>query len=110
MDDQVIQNIFNQAKLALNNDAKTQIYNSLEARTQAFRKINQGANARKAMFSGMPAAQQLQQDATVTIPTGANIVMNAVQKMQKNQESWNEYAKYIKETNEKVAEIESAMK
>lgn len=110
MDNQVVQNIFNQAKLALGLDARTQLYNMAQARTQGFRKINQQANARKAMFSGMPAAMQMQQDATVTIPTGVNIIANTAQKMQQNQEQWDQYAKYIKELQEKTAELEDAMK
>lgn len=110
MDKQVLDNIFNQSKLALGLDAKTQLYNLAQSRTQGFRKINQQANARKAMFSGMPAAMQMQQDATVTIPTGVNIVATAAQKMQQNQEQWNEYAKYIKELESKTKELNDAMK
>lgn len=110
MDSQVLQNIFNQSKLALGLDAKTQLYNLGQARTQGFRQINQQANARKAMFSGMPAAMQMQQDATVTIPRGVGIVAGAAQKMQQNQEQWNQYAKYIKELESKTKELQDAMK
>ena len=110
MDNQVLQNIFNQSKLALGLDAKTQLYNLAQGRTQAFRRINQQANARGAMFSGMPAAMQMQQDATVTIPTGVNVIANAAQKMQENQEQWNQYAKYIKELQDKTKELQDAMK
>ena len=110
MDNQVVKNIFNQAKLALGLDAKTQLYNMAQGRTQAFRNINQQANARKAMFSGMPAAMQMQHDATVTIPTGVNIVANTAQKMQQNQEQWDQYAKYIKELESQTKELQDAMK
>lgn len=110
MDNQVIENIFNQAKLALGLDARTQLYNMAQNRTQNFRQINQRANARKAMFSGMPAAMQMQHDATVTIPTGVNIIANNAQRMQQNQEQWNQYAKYIKELSEQTQELEDAMK
>ena len=110
MDNQVIQNIFNQAKLAMGLDAKTQLYNLAQSRTQGFRQINQKANSRKALFSGMPAAMQLQQDSTVTIPTGVNIIAGAAQKMQENQEQWNQYAKYIKELQDSTKELQSATK
>lgn len=109
MDNQVLENIFNQAKLAMGLDTKTQLYNMAQGRTQAFRQINQRANQRGAMFSGMPAAMQLQHDASVTIPTGVNIVANATQKMQQNQEQWDEYAKYIKDLGEQTEELNQAM-
>lgn len=109
MDDQVIQNIFNQAKLALNNDANTKLYNTMQARTQAFRQLNQKANAKHAMFSGMPAATQMQYDASTTIPTGVKIVADAVGKMKTNQDAWNEYAKYVDELNSQSAELEAAI-
>ena len=110
MDNQVVKNIFDQAKLALGLDAKTQLYNMAQGRTQSFRQINQQANARKAMFSGMPAAMQMHHDATVTIPTGVNIVANTAQKMQQNQEQWDQYAKYIKELESQTKELQDAMK
>lgn len=110
MNDQVIQNIFNQAKLALSNDAQTKLFNTLQGRTQGFRKINQKVNQRHAMFSGMPAAQQLQYDASTTIPTGAKIVADTAQKMMNNQQQWDKYAEYVKEMNDKANELESQIK
>lgn len=110
MNDQVLQNIFNQAKLAISNDAQTKLYNTLQGRTQAFRKINQRANQRHTMFSGAPAAQQLQYDAATTIPTGVKLVADAAQKMQTNQEQWNKYTEYVKEMNDKAKELESQIK
>ena len=110
MSDEVLQNIFNQAKLALSNDARTKLYNTMQNRTTAFRQINQQANARHAMFSGMPAAMQMQKDASFTIPTGVKIVSDAAQQMQQNQEAWNEYLNYVKKLNASTSELERAMK
>lgn len=110
MNEQILKNIFDQAKLAISNDARTKLYNSMQMRTNAFRQINQKANARHALFSGAPAAQMMQHDSTTTMPNGVRLVLDATQRMQQNQEMWDKQMEFIKDMNKQAEELEKAIK
>lgn len=91
-----VSNMFNAAKQALNDDLKQNFYNAAITRNQAFRKLNNSANANHAMFSGVPAAAQMQYDQGTFLPGIASLAEKAIQKQQQNQESWDKYMEYIK--------------
>lgn len=90
-----VSNMFNAAKQALNDDLKQNFYNAAATRTQAFRQLNNSANNRHAMFSGMPAATQMQYDQSTFLPGAASLAEKAIQKQQNNQDAWDEYMEYI---------------
>lgn len=97
-----VSNMFNAAKQALNDDLKQNFYNAAITRNQAYRKLNNSANANHAMFSGAPAAAQMQYDQGTFLPGIASLAEKAIQKQQQNQESWDKYMEYIKDLQEQA--------
>lgn len=97
-----LSNIYNQAKMAINDDLKQNFYNAAQARTQAFRQLNNKANAQHALYSGMPAATQMQYDQSTYLPGTATMVTNAIAKQQSNQEQWDNYMEYVNQLNEQA--------
>lgn len=97
-----LSNIYNQAKMAINDDLKQNFYNAANARNQAFRQLNNKANAQHALYSGMPAATQMQYDQQTYLPGTATMVTNAIAKQQSNQEQWDNYMDYIAELNKQA--------
>lgn len=95
-------NIYNQARMAINDDLKTQFHNAAQTRNQAFRQLNNNANARHALYSGMPAATQMQYDQNTYLPGIATMTANAIARQQNNQEQWDNYMDYINELNEQA--------
>lgn len=106
--DQSLQNIFTQAKTALTDDLKGNLYQAVQARQSAFRQLNNKANAQHMMFSGMPMALQAQYDAGTFIPQGSKMVIDSLQKQQSNQDKWDEYMRYVQDINSKAQEVEDA--
>lgn len=98
-----LNNIYNAAKQAINDDLKQNFYNAAQARNQAFRQLNNNANARHALYSGMPAATQMQYDRDTFLPGTATMVTNAIAKQQSNQEQWDKYMEYVGQLNEQAA-------
>ena len=90
-----VSNAFNAAKQALNDDLKQNFYNAAQARMTAFRQINNNANANHALFSGVPAAQQMQYDASKYVPGLGTALVTSLEKQEKNQETWDKYMKYV---------------
>lgn len=95
-------NIFNSAKQALNDDLKTNFASAVQARTQAFRQLNNKANASHALFSGMPSAMQMQYDSNTYLPNTATMAAQAIAKQEQNQEKWDQYMKQINQLNEQA--------
>lgn len=95
-------NVYNAAKQAINDDLKQNFYNAAQARTQAFRQLNNNANARHALYSGMPAATQMQYDRDTYLPGTATMVTNALARQQSNQEQWDKYMDYVQELNKQA--------
>jgi hypothetical protein len=90
-----VSNAYNAAKQALNDDLKQNFYNAAQARMTAFRQINNNANANHALFSGVPAAQQMQYDASKYVPGLGTALVTSLEKQEKNQETWDKYMKYV---------------
>ena len=63
-----VSNAYNAAKQALNDDLKQNLYNATKARVQAFRQINNNANASHSLYSGAPAGMQMNYDQQTYIP------------------------------------------
>lgn len=97
-----VSNMFNAAKQALNDDLKQNFYNAAKNRTQAFRQLNNNANANHSLYSGVPAASQMQYDQQTYLPGAATLAEKAIAKQQSNQESWDSYMKYIKNLQEQT--------
>ena len=97
-----VSNMYNAAKQALTNDLKQDFYNAAQSRVQAFRQINNSANARHAMFSGAPAAGQMQYDQSKFLPGIATAATQAINKQEQMQENWDKYMDYIKQMNEQA--------
>lgn len=97
-----VSNMYNAAKQALTNDLKQDFYNAAQGRVQAFRQINNSANARHAMFSGAPAAGQMQYDQSKFLPGIATAATQAINKQTQMQENWDKYMDYIKEMNDQA--------
>lgn len=92
-----VSNMFNAAKQALNDDLKQNFYNAAINRNTAFRQLNNTANAQHALYSGMPAAQQMAYDRDSFLPGVATMAQRAIAKQKENQEAWDEYMDYIKD-------------
>lgn len=107
--DSSLQAIFNQAQQALKQDAQQTLLNGYQARQAQFANINQAANAKKMLFSGVPAARQMSYDSGTFIPNMASQVVKSIQNQKANQEAWDKYAKNIKEMNDAAAKLESAV-
>lgn len=100
-----LSNIYKEAQKALTDDLRQDFYNAVEARTQAYRKINNSANANHALFSGAPAGSQMQYDQTTMLPNTNSMALQALQRQQQNQENWDSYMSYIQDLNDKAAEL-----
>lgn len=92
-----VANAYEAAKQALNDDLKQNLYNATQARVQAFRQINNNANAQHAMYSGMPSGAQMQYDRDTYIPNIGKMAVSALSKQEENQEKWDKYMSYINE-------------
>lgn len=90
-----VSNAYNAAKQALNDDLKQNFYNAAQARMTAFRQINNNANASHALYSGVPAASQMQYDASKYVPGLGTALVTSLEKQEKNQETWDKYMKYV---------------
>lgn len=98
-----LSNIYNAAKQALNDDLKLTYYNAAQTRNQAFRALNNSANANHSLYSGMPAATQMQYDQSTYLPGIATATTRAIAKQKENQEGWDEYMAYVKQLNEQAS-------
>ena len=98
-----VSNAYTAAKQALNDDLKQQLYSATQARNEAYRKINNNANAQHAMFSGVPTGGQMQYDAGTYLPSIASMATTAMEKYKSNQENWDQYMAYIKQLNDQAA-------
>lgn len=97
-----VSNAYNAAKQALNDDLKQNLYNATQARVQAFRQINNSANATHSLFSGAPAGSQMRYDQQTYIPNIGKMATNALTKQEENQEKWDKYMEYINELQEQA--------
>ena len=97
-----VSNMFNAAKQALNDDLKQNFYNAAIARNTAFRQLNNNANAKHALYSGLPAATQMAYDRDTFLPGIASMAQRALAKQKENQEAWDEYMAQIKELDEQA--------
>ena len=97
-----VSNMFNAAKQALNDDLKQNFYNAAIKRNTAFRQLNNSANAKHALYSGLPAGQQMAYDRDTFLPGTASMAQRALAKQQENQEAWDEYMAYIKQLNDQA--------
>lgn len=103
-----LQNIFANAQKAVADDLRQNFYNAVEARTQAFRQLNNKANYNHSLFSGRPAAAQMQYDRDTLLPGTATMAQQAIAKQAQNQESWDTYMEYVKKLNDQAAQYNSA--
>ena len=101
-------NIYKEAQKAVADDLQNNFYNAVNARTAAFRNLNNKANARHSLYSGMPAASQMQYDQGTLFPGTNSMALRAIQKQEQNQESWDSYMEYIKNMNEHAAYYNNA--
>ena len=106
--EQSLQNVFNAAQDALKMDAKQTLLSGAQARQNQFAVINNQANAQHGLFSGVPAARQMQYDASTFIPNMASQVVKAIQNQASNQEAWDKFAQSLKEINANTDEINAA--
>lgn len=98
-----VSNAYEAAKQALNDDLKQNFYNAAQARMTAFRQINNSKNATHSLYSGAPAAAQMQYDSGTYIPGLGTELVKAVEKQEQNQETWDKYMDYIKKMNDQAA-------
>lgn len=99
-----LSNIYKEAQKALTDDLRTNFYNAVQARTQAFRQLNNKANANHALFSGAPAGAQMQYDQGTLFPNTNSLALQAIKKQQDNQTNWDAYMEYVQKLNEQAAE------
>ena len=92
-----VANAYEAAKRALNDDLKQNLYNATQARVQAFRQLNNNANANHALYSGAPAGAQMQYDQNTYIPNIGTLATRALAKQEENQEKWDKYMEYVGE-------------
>ena len=98
-----VSNAYEAAKQALNDDLKQNFYNAAQARMTAFRQINNAKNATHTLYSGAPAAAQMQYDASTYVPGLGTELVKAVEKQEQNQKTWDDYMDYIKKLNDQAA-------
>lgn len=96
---QELENIFNSAKQAMADDLRLKYYNAAQERNFYFRQLNNKANKQHAMFSGMPAGQQMNYDKYTFLPGIASSITKAIQTQQENQQAWDKQMAYIKNLN-----------
>lgn len=94
-----VSNAYNAAKQALRDDLKQNFYNAAQARMTAFRQINNNANASHALYSGAPAAAQMQYDSNTYVPGLGTALVSAIKKQEENQKTWDDYMDYVNELN-----------
>lgn len=99
-----LSNIYKEAQKALTDDLRQNFYNAVQSRTQAFRQLNNKANANHSLFSGAPAGMQMQYDKNTLFPTTNAMALQAIQRQQTNQENWDSYMQYVKNLNDQAAE------
>lgn len=99
-----LSNIYKEAQKALTDDLRTNFYNAVQSRTQAFRQLNDKANMNHALFSGAPAGAQMQYDEKTLFPGTSTMAQQAITKQQQNQESWDAYMEYVSKLNEQAAQ------
>lgn len=97
-----VSNAYNAAKQALNDDLKQNFYNAAQARMTAFRQINNTVNGNHALYSGMPAAAQIQYDAETYVPGLGTALIRSIEKQEENQKTWDDYMEYITKLNEQA--------
>lgn len=97
-----VSNAYEAAKQALNDDLKQNFYNAAQARMNAFRQINNNKNAAHALYSGAPAAAQMQYDAETYVPGLGTALVQAVEKQEQNQKTWDDYMDYVTKLNEQA--------
>lgn len=103
-----VSNAFNAAKQALNDDLKQNFYNAAQARMTAFRQINNNKNASHSLYSGAPAAAQMQYDASTYVPGLGTALVKSLEKQEQNQQTWDKYMAYIKNLNAEAAKYRNA--
>lgn len=96
---QELDNIFNSAKKAMADDLRLQYYNAAQERNFYFRQLNNKANRQHAMFSGVPAGQQMTYDKYTFLPGMATRITQAINQQQENQAAWDKQMAYIKNLN-----------
>lgn len=94
-----VNNAYNAAKQALNDDLKQNFYNAAQARMTAFRQINNNKNASHSLYSGAPAAAQMQYDAEKYVPGLGTALVRSLEKQEQNQQTWDKYMAYVKGLN-----------
>ena len=102
-----VQNAYNAAKQALSDDLTLKYYNAANTRLQAFRQLNNIANAKHALFSGAPLGAQMQYDQDTFLPNAATMATETIQKQLENQEVWDKYMNYVKGLNAKAQSLKA---
>lgn len=97
-----VSNAYNAAKQALNDDLKQNFYNAAQARMTAFRQINNAKNASHTLYSGAPAAAQMQYDASTYVPGLGTALVKSIEKQEENQQTWDKYMEYITSLNDQA--------
>lgn len=105
-----VANAYDAAKQALNDDLKQNFYNAAQARMTAFRQINNAKNATHTLYSGAPAAAQMQYDAETYVPGLGSTLVKAVKQQEQNQKTWDEYMDYITKLNAEANKYRNAAK
>lgn len=103
-----INTMYKEAQKAIQQDLRQNFYDAAQTRNQAFRQLNNQANASHSLYSGAPAAMQMQYDEQTFLPGAATLAQQAINRQVNNQQSWDEYMQYIKEINDQIAEYEKA--
>lgn len=99
-----VANAYEAAKQALKDDLKQNFYNAAQARMTAFRQINNIKNASHTLYSGAPAAAQMQYDAETYVPGLGTALVKSLEKQEQNQETWDKYMKYVQSLNAQAAQ------
>ena len=107
---QELENIYNSAKQAMADDLRLKYYNAAQERNFYFRQLNNKANKQHAMFSGMPAGQQMNYDKYTFLPGLATDITKAIQTQRENQAAWDKQIASIKEMNAQAAYYEGLTK
>jgi hypothetical protein len=103
-----VSNAYDAAKQALNDDLKQNFYNAAQARMTAFRQINNNKNASHSLYSGAPAAAQMQYDANTYVPGLGTALVKSLEKQEQNQQTWDKYMAYVKNLNAEAAKYRNA--
>lgn len=102
-----VNTMYKEAQKALQQDLRQSLYDAAQNRNQAFRLLNNQANANHSLYSGAPAGMQMQYDQQTFLPGVATMAQQAINRQVSNQQSWDEYMEYIKQLNEQAADLES---